>query len=422
MRLSRCQTFFASLFIVLILDASAHALQSVGFEAVVQLRDGSEFEAELKSIDRDTATFSVDDADKAISVDTINQIRFSTHSSDPSEIAHSIALIDGSKLFCLSFTVSDRELIAETEGEVPLRISTRLIDHIQFPDADAETKDQWAKTALLERESDALVVVRDAKHQMIDGIIGGVSAEDVAFTVGDRTADVKRSRLAGMLFYRRTADEFAPSVFTLKLEDGATIEVQSLAIEDDKFLVRSVAGVKLTIGPEAISNLDFSSKREMWLTDLEPATNDWAPLLASPTILRSLKHFSLAKIDKSYSGRPLAILNRGEDNSWKRKEFAKGFAIKGGGKLSFVLAKQFQRLSGSIMFDPDANSAGVVKLIIQVDGSNRVEEVLDAAKMKSPFPIDIDLNDSDRIVFQIEYHDRRSVGDILHAVDMKLTR
>ena len=63
-----------------------------------------------------------------------------------------------------------------------------------------------------------------------------------------------------------------------------------------------------------------------------------------------------------------------------------------------------------------------MKLIIQVDGANHVEEVLDAAKMKSAFPIDIDLNDADRIVFQVEYHDRRSVGDILHAVEMKLIR
>ena len=278
------------------------------------------------------------------------------------------------------------------------------------------------KTTALERESDALVVSRDSKLQMIDGVVGNVSAENVSFTVGERTADVKRSRLAGMLFYRRNTDEFAPSVFVLQLADGSVIEVQSLTIEDDQFAIRSVAGASFTVQPKTISNMDFSSKREMWLTDLDPATNDWTPLLASPNIVGSLKHFSLAKIDKSFNRKPLAILNRGEDESWARKEFAKGFAIKGGGKLSFVLARQFQQLSGTIGFAPDANSTGVVKLIIQVDGANRVEEVLDAAKMKQALPIDIDLNGADRIVFQVEYHDRRSVGDILHAVDMKLIR
>ena len=130
----------------------------------------------------------------------------------------------------------------------------------------------------------------------------------------------------------------------------------------------------------------------------------------------------MAKIDRGFSGKPLAVMNRDDDGSWERKEFAKGFAIKGGGKLSFLLGRQYQRLTGSIGFDPDANSTGVAKLIIQVDGMDRVEQVLDAAKMKKPFPLDIELNESDRIVFQIEYHDRRSVGDILHAVDMKLVR
>ena len=420
MSFNQSQTILASLLLFLIFNTTAFALQSGGFEATVELREGSDFKAELKNVDRDTATFSMDGADKAISIETINRISFSGQSDEPSQIAHAITLADGSKLFCLSFSISDRELIAETE--IPIRIKTRLIDHIQFPTVDTDFKTNWKKTTALDRESDALVVSRDSKLQMIDGIVGDVSAENVSFTVGERTADVKRSRLAGMLFYRRTTDEFAPSVFVLQLADGSTIEVQSLTIEDGQFAVRSVAGASFKVGPDSVARMDFSSNREMWLTDLDPATNDWSPLLASPNIIGSLKHFSLAKIDKSFNSKPLAILDRGEDESWVRKEFNKGFAIKGGGKLSFVLARQFQHLSGSIAFDPDANSTGVVKLIIQVDGANHVEEVLDAAKMKSAFPIDIDLNDADRIVFQVEYHDRRSVGDILHAVEMKLIR
>jgi len=359
---------------------------------------------------------------KAFSVETINRIRYIDQQGEPSAIANSIVLIDGSQLFCQAFNVSNRELVAETESGVEMRINTRLIDHVRFVSVDKAIVKNWEATAERQRESDALVVSRDEKLQMIDGIVGDVSAENVSFTVGDRTADVKRNRIAGILFYRRAADDLVPPAFVLKLNDGSSIEVQSLSVEGETYSVRSVAGARFSVAQSSVSKLDFTSQREMWLTDLEPATNDWAPLISGSSILGSLKKFSKAKIDRSFSGKPLGVLIRGENETWERKEFTKGFAIKGGGKLSFLLGRQYQRLTGSIAFDPDANSTGVAKLIVQVDGSNRVEKVLDASVMKGPLSIDLDLNGADRVVFQVGYHDRRSVGDILHAVDMKLTR
>lgn len=410
------------LLLCLCIGPPANAFQSDSLKAVVELRDGSEFEAELQKIDRDTATFLVEGNTKAISVSNINSIEYSDPPGVPSDIANSIVLVDESELFCDTFTVVERELISETESNVKVRIKSRLIDNIRFASVDTEFLKNWATIIKSKRESDALVVSRDQKLQMIEGIVGDVAAESVSFSVGERTADVKRSRLCGMLFYRRVAGELAPPAFVLELEDGSTIQVQTMVIENEKFVVRSVADATFEINPRSISNLDFRSKREMWLTDLEPATNDWTPLMSGSSVLGSLKKFSMAKINRSFSGKPLAIMNHGEDESWNRKEFANGFAIKGGGKLSFLLGKQYQRLTGSIGFDPDANSTGVAKLIIQVDGSNRVEKVLEASEMKSPFHINVDLNEASRIVFQVEYHDRRSVGDILHAVDMKLLR
>lgn len=418
----RCRSMLATLLIGLCVCASANAFQSGSLQAVVELRDGTNFEGQLQNIDRDTAAFVVDGNVKAIAVGNINRIQYSRQPAEPSDIANSVVLVDGSELFCIAFTIVDRELIGKTETDTEFRIKSRLIDSIRFPSVDTEFKKSWKKIVQAQRESDALVVSRDEKLQMIDGIFGDVAAESVSFTVGERTADVKRSRLAGMLFYRRVADELAPSVFVLKMEDGSSVQVQSLKVENEKLEVRTVAGASFAVEPASISNLDFMSKRELWLTDLEPATNDWTPLISGSSVLGSLKKFSMAKIDRGFSGKPLAVMNRDDDGSWERKEFAKGFAIKGGGKLSFLLGRQYQRLTGSIGFDPDANSTGVAKLIIQVDGMDRVEQVLDAAKMKKPFPLDIELNESDRIVFQIEYHDRRSVGDILHAVDMKLVR
>ena len=398
------------------------AKQSTGFITTVELRDGAEFEAELISVNSDSIIFSVDGEERTESNELINQIRFSDKEAEPSEIAKSVVLVDKTQLLCQSFSVAKRELSATCECDVELQVPTRLVDHVRFTPGDAEFRNNWDKTVAIERESDALVVSRDEKLQMIDGLVGDVGAEAVSFTVGDRTADVKLSRLTGILFYRRVTDEFTPSTFILKLTDGSRLQVRSLSIEDKAFLINTIAGAKFRISPDAISSMDFGTSREMWLTELDPATNDWEPLISGASILGNLKRFSLARMDKSFGGKQLAVLHQGVGQSWERKTYSNGFAIKGGGRLSFLLAKQYARLSGEIAFDPDTNSAGVVKLIIQVDGVSRVEEVLNASTMKRPFAIDVDLANSDRIVFHVEYHDRRSVGDILHAVDMKLHR
>ena len=243
--------------------------QSTAFDTIVELRDGTSLEAQLRNIDDDSAVFSIDGDDRTISNDSIDRIRFSELEAKPSDIAKSVVLVDGSKLFCQAIKVGKRELTAKCECDVELKISTRLVDHVCFSVGDDEFADKWNKTTAAKRESDALIVSRDQKLQMIDGVIGDISAESVSFTVGDRTADVQLSRLVGLLFYRRVTDEFAPAAFVLQLIDGSRIEVRSLAVEDNKFLVNTIAGARISVLPDVISSMDFGVNREMWLTELD---------------------------------------------------------------------------------------------------------------------------------------------------------
>ena len=406
-----------------ICTAKFAAAQSATQTAVIELNDGSQFDGVMLGLSSDTASFTIAGEAKSFPVDSISQIRFSDQLESSSEFTKRVTFVDGSALICTSVILKDRQLQAKTESGIEFKANSRLLDYVRFSSEPGESLEMWRETANEARESDALIVLKDQKLQAIEGIIGDVSADSVSFTVGERNADVKRSRLSGMLFYRRVTDEFAPPLCTLDLIDGSSIQVRSIDINEKEIKVNSAAGISFSLTADAIVTIDFGSNRHVWLSDLEPATNDWTPLLASPAILDSLKQFSVARIDKSFTGKPLSILMSDEDSgSVSSKEFSKGFSIKGGGKISFLLSNQYLRLTGSTGFDPNANAAGKVKLIVQIDGKNRIEEVLDAANMERPFEFDIDLSGADRIVFQVDYFDRRAVGDILHAVDMKLHR
>jgi hypothetical protein len=413
-----------ALFVFVVASRTALPMQSTRFDAVVELSDGTELEAQLDSIDESTVKFVTGGEEKLIPTDEVSQIRFAAESDSPDvETGIQIALIDGSKLRYKNANVVGRDLVGLTQDGTDVKVSTRLVDYAIFAsDADPELQKEWTKVAGLDRESDALVVNRDQKLQMVDGVIGDISDKAVTFTVGERTAEVKRARLTGILFYRRIKDELPPANFVLKLADGSRIQSRLLAVKDETALVTSRSGAKFEIGADAITTIDLREGRSVSLTDLDPASNDWEPLLTSSTLQSKLKQFSLARMDQSFSGKRLSLLVDDQSGTLTRREFPKGFAIQGGGKLSFLLAKQYRQLTGTIGFDPDANSTGVVKLVIQIDGKNRVEEVLDASKMETPFAIDVDLIDASRIVFKVDYHDRRNVGDILHAVELKLHR
>lgn len=420
--IGRFLTLIHSTLILAACAVTTLAQESNALEASVELSDGTQLNGILWSVDSDVASLEIDGDAKTFSVKQINQIQLGGSSESPPLNSKIVALIDGSRIHCSAVTLDGRTLKATTETGVEFSLQSRLVDFVRFS-AEDDIANLWADAIKLERTSDALMVVRDQKLQAIEGVIGSVSKKEVSFTVGERTAGVRRDRLSGMLFYRRGSNDYAPPFCVLSTLDESIIQVRSIAVKDGKFEVNSVAGLSITIAPDTVSRINFAANRSVWLTDLDPATNDWSPLISSQSILGSLKQFSIARMDKSFSGKTLTVLTTDPDSGDRhQEEHSKGFAIKGGGKLSFLLAKQYRQLKGLVAFDPEANATGKVKFIVQVDGTNRIEEVLDASAMQKPLEVDVDLDGADRIVFQVDYFDRRSVGDILHAVDMQLGR
>ena len=410
-------------FAILLCGLFAPPLLSQTSESMrVELSDGSTVEGRLQSIGGASVTLTVDGEEQTLALDGVTLIRSNPPSAENAS-ATQVFLVDGSVLRCQSLAAKDGKLALQMIDESTSSIATRLVDFVQFLGSDVKPDADWQTLIADERESDALVVRRDKKLQMVDGVIGTITDLAVSFTAGERTADVKRERLAGLLFYRRYSEEAIPPKFVVELTDGSAIRATSLSIDQQRAAVVSMCGAELSFTTDAIATINFREGRSVWLTDLEPASNTWTPLLAGSAVLEKLKEFSVSRFDRNFSGRPLEVLALNETaGTLARKEYSRGFAIKGGGKLSYIVGKQYKKLTGLIGFDPNANSAGVVKLIVQVDGVNRIEKVLKASEMERPLPIEIDLSDASRIVFEVEYHDRRGVGDILHAVDMKLER
>jgi hypothetical protein len=147
--------------------------------------------------------------------------------------------------------------------------------------------------------------------------------------------------------------------------------------------------------------------------------------MTSDAILEKLRRLRLARVNQSFAGRPLS-LKFYPDNELsffaETKQFENGYSIQSGGKLAFALNQQYKTLTGWVGFDPAASPSGNVLFKILVDGKVILEKELIHRVTQNPLELNVDIQDADRIVFQVDYHDGRSSGDQLNLVDLKVSR
>ncbi len=394
----------------------------------ISFTDGTQSSAKFLSMDDNSIVIETADQQQTRSLESISKLVFIDSQPDSPAVAMELRLLDGSRLQAQSFVCVKGSIRLQLACGVETELKSRQVDYLKFKQLEPSIDSELKALVSQKRTADALVVLKDDKLSTIDGVLGDVTEKTVSFTVGDQTAEVKRNRITSLIFYNRLGAVEARAVGTVGLAGGSEIEFRNIAFGDDQFAITSVGGLKLTLDRDFVRHIDFGSARFQWLSDLDPTTNDWEPLLASPRIAGSLRRFSVARLNKSFMNRPLSVVATGSDPSQQpvRREFDHGIAIKGGGKIAFPLAGRYRQLTGQIGFDPDANTSGKVRFVIQVEGQTRFNQVLTASEMEQSIDFDVDLQTGDslakRVVILIDYEDRRSIGDVLHIVDTKLHR
>jgi len=315
------------------------------------------------------------------------------------------------------------------ESQQPSVLRCQLADGSSFnaqAESDPDKLRQWDEfIPSFTAPSDAIVAEKNEALQAIEGIVGDVGDDGFDFQMGGRQVTVKAEKLTGVIFYR--ADRELPETLCeIRLNDDSNIAAAQISMVEESINVVTGTGDLIALPIDIIASIDLSAGRAIYLSDLLPTTNDWKPLVASPTHLESLSKLNQSIANESFAGQPLSlrtIPSDGLDFLATTQTYSKGFAISAGGRLAFNLNGQFQRLTALTGFDPEMDAlAGKVKIEIQVDQKIAMSAVLDNRQLIEPFPVDVDLTNAKRLVIRVNYHDGRSVGDRIHFVDARLSR
>lgn len=402
--------------------------QNVETDTRIKLHSGEESTIELDKIENESIFFQCTNGIGETRFDEVAQLHFFPFSTEQVPARFEICLKDDSRLKGKTISINENRMKLEFVGGWSTEVPTRLIRWIRLKDYTGDDQLLRAWKSLLDdetRESDAIVVNRDGELDAIEGVLGGLQDEKIGFTIGERTAKVELAKVDAILFFGISSQKPMSMKCRVGLRDGSQLNCQRIGWLAGQISGETVSGFEFEIPKSELAFIDFAVGRSIFLDQLKPTTNDWKPLIASAVTIDALRKLNLARVNQSFDDQPLSLLfeNRhGQLLLPKKKQFAHGFAMRGGSKLAFGIDQNMKTLTGFVGFDPAANRNGEVLLTIRVEGKIAFEQPLKNREMTNPLQLRIDVTGAKRIVIEVEYFDGLSVGDQIHLVDLKVSK
>ena len=389
---------------------------------------GAIIEGVIRSGDAQSVTLQTGIELKKLPFEQLEAISFGVAGVLPSQPIVLIELMDGSMLNTKTVSILSRKLQIGLNSGGGLILDTRDVKSIRFKtyESQPEFGKQWQKIlADNVRKSDAIVISRNRELGTIEGMVGDLIDGKLGFSIEARSARVPVSKLEAILFYHASGRESAAPVCEVILADNSRFFARELDWNGERLGITFACGATAEIPFKQLAKVNYSLGRTVYLSSIEPTTNDWQPLITSAAIFEDLRKMKLARPNQSFSGRPLTLAfhaETGASHLSEIKQFENGFAIQGGGKLAFQLGGQYENLSGHVGFDPYANASGNVLFRVLLDGKIVMQQELIHRLIKQPVEIDLNVHGVDRVVIQVQYNDGRSTGDQIHLVELKVTR
>jgi hypothetical protein len=341
-----------------------------------------------------------------------------------------VELIDGSLLPIAEYGATSKQATvhfaapnsgASQESSLPLA----QVHAVQLQPLDAEVVPQWQEIRALESPSDVLVVLkREGKSlDYLEGVVEEVTPTDVAFKLDGDTVRVPRGKVAGVVYYRaKPAEEDAPRC-VLTGDEGLRLVATSVRLEDSKALISTGAGFELLWPLAALDAADFSAGKLAYLSDLEPVSQKWQPLVALPAATKYAARYGEPRLDRSAVGGPLTLAFPDADRPdavGKLQEFAKGLALRSRTEYIVRLPSGYSRFLATAGIEPTMQSSGNVMLAIY--GDDRVLMEAPIAGDAAPLAIELDVAGVKRLRIVVDYGQNLDTGDWLNLCSARIVK
>jgi hypothetical protein len=409
----------------LLLFAVIAAAAASGGEATIGTLDGRALKGEISAWTAAGLTFSNADGDTKIPAGEVLEVRWSREAADGAGAgAMYIEMIDGSRIAYAEVSIAKRQATV-TGGLLrrPLRIPRDSIRLIELRPVTPFIASALEEIERKEIPGDALVVSQRESETMdyLPGVIGDVTAEQAGFDWDGERVEVKRSKIAAMVFYQARQAVLPDTSCELSLTDGSRLAAREISLEGKQLSVTTPAGARLDVSLEQLVRADFSSGKIAYLSDLTPSGVRWTPGLGVPKA-ELFAEKNLPRRDVSFSGSPLSLV--WNDNAARSRRdvrtYAKGLALRSRTEVTYRLPQGMKRFSATAGLDPESRGGGHLLLLIRGDERVLWEGPIDGAQ--PPVEIDVELGAARRLHLVVDYGEHLDFGDRLHLVEARVTK
>jgi len=403
----------------------------ISIDVQIDLLDGNAVTGSLTALDGNELTLQVDGQPKTIALSDVIAVHSRRKPESSRDHQGQILLGDGSLIVGTLENITAKEVNFHSATAGELNIPRLAVRAILLTSANPEWVEEWQ--AFLQRENpDDLLILKKRDGSGLDfygGVISATSEDNVSFVLDGDTVPVPRTRIYGLVFAAgRTTPKGST---TLRLFDGSEIMTQRLIMNDDTLKADTSWNQVITVPLSAFHDIDFSSERFHYLSDLDPVRETYlgthpkgSPLenlLKSDDVLgrEALKLWKMHR-DKIPMGPfgPLPLTLRG-------KVYKKGIWLFPRCRIDYALDGRystFQTVAGvddEVAFNCSTpNNPSKVQLTILTDGDEAWKQLIEAPA--DPITINLDVSEARTLSILVDFGDDDSVCDFLDLADARL--
>ena len=228
------------------------------------------------------------------------------------------------------------------EAEIAFRRIAQCADEIHPPRRVPSRRQKAGRWPELPKDAagDLIVVQKKEAVDLVEGIVGDVTAETVQFSVDGDVVPVKRAEVVGLVYFhsQRLAMRAGDRGDRRKSRPAGRSGRQKLPWSMERFAVTTTFGGTLAIGRwNAVPSIDFSPSRMVYLSDLPPESAEWTPCLDFGKRTETLSQF--------YKPQVRLFARRRHRCSIGGKTYRKGVAMAARTVLEYKIAGRGQAVS-----------------------------------------------------------------------------
>lgn len=403
----------------------------------IQLTDGSTATTSTltSSPDQTHLSATVDPNQSTWPMEKVAKIQWSQRKPVVSQSEFLVVLVDGTKLFASTFTVKDAQATIECKNGSQLITSTRNIEWVRSNpkiDASGDTADPaWFELLKQPLESgDSLIIRRDQSLDFLEGIVGDVTSDSVAFKFGQRNADVTWDRIGGIRYYHASGRDLPKTKCLVTTTNGDQINAATLALAikadsgdtgNSESQFELPCGVSLRIDSARLLAIDWASTTIQWLDDFKPTQVEKITYLANEKTRPLLEKLKQPSYSETIQGNPLSLVVINPETTTRQlKQYDHGVQVSGSTRMIWLFDGQFKRLRGDIGFDPRANANGYVNIKITGDRKTLFEKEM-AKEDNDMVELDVDVSNIRRLTIEID-GGRNTAGDTINFCNLRATK